>query len=263
MATVHTMPGPAAEDTRLRAAVDGWSAWLSRAIVAPSPEMAAAYRRAYRLPAGRLSVIPNAPAAVPPDPGYDREGLRRAMGAVGDGDLIIAVARLQPEKGLADLIDAVALISARKDTARLAIVGSGPEKGALSEQVDRVGLTGKVRLLGTRADVGELLAAADAFCLPSHHEGLPLSLLEAMQSGLPCVATRVGGIPGVIDDGVDGLLVPPGSAGDLASALEKALDDDELARSLGARALETVERRYGLSVVADAYARIYERLARR
>jgi glycosyltransferase involved in cell wall biosynthesis len=261
MTTIHTVPGAAAEDTRLRAAADGWSSWLSRRIVAPSGEVADAFARRFRLPAERFRVIPNAPAAQPPGPGFDRARLRREVAGTGMEKLVVSVARLQPEKGIDDLLSAAVRLCARLPGLRIAVVGSGPEEGALRAQIDQAGLSGSVRLLGSRADVGCLLAAADAFCLPSRHEGLPISLLEAMQAGLPCVATRVGGVPGLVSEGVDGLLTAAGDPLELAAALERVLTDAELARSLGHRARALVEESYGIAAVSAAYADLYDELA--
>jgi glycosyltransferase involved in cell wall biosynthesis len=261
LATIHTVPGPTAEDSRLRALADGWSAWLSRRLVAPSAEVADAYRAAFHLPASRMRVIPNVPAAEPPANGFDREVLRREVGGEGVELLVLAVARLQPEKGIDDLVDAVAALRPRLPGLRVAVAGSGPEEGALRARIEGAGLGDSFSLLGSRADVGELLAAADAFCLPSRHEGLPISLLEAMQAGLACVATRVGGVPGLIADGVDGVLVEPADPGGLAAALERTLRDAPLRRALGEEARSLVRERYAASAAAAAYADLYDELA--
>lgn len=260
LATIHTVPGPSAEDSRLRALADGWSAWLSRRLVAPSAEVADAYRAAFHLPASRMRVIPNVPAAEPPGEGFDREGLRREIGGEDVEHLVLAVARLQPEKGIDDLVAAAAPLRARLPGLRVAVAGSGPEEEALRARIAVAGLEDAVSLLGTRSDVGALLAAADAFCLPSRHEGLPISLLEAMQAGLPCVATRVGGVPGVLDDGVNGVLVEPSDPETLAAALERVLTDRAEGSAMGAAARELVRERYAAAAAARAYADVYDEL---
>jgi glycosyltransferase involved in cell wall biosynthesis len=260
LATIHTVPGPTAEDSRLRAQADGWSSWLSRRLVAPSAEVADAYRAAFRLPQGRMRVISNAPAAQLPANGFDRETLRREVGGEGVEHLVLAVARLQPEKGIDDLVAAAAALRPRLPGLRVAVAGSGPEEEALRARVESAGLSGSFALLGSRADVGALLAAADAFCLPSRHEGLPISLLEAMQAGLACVATRVGGVPGMIADGVEGVLVEPADPAGLAAALERVLADREAGRAMGERARALVHKRYDVAAVAAAYADVYDEL---
>ena len=260
LATIHTMPGPTAEDSRLRALADGWSSWLSRRVVAPSAEIADAYRAAFHLPASRMRVIPNVPAAEPPGEGFDREALRREIGGEGVEHLVLAVARLQPEKAIDDLVSAATTLRSRLPGLRVAVAGAGPEEPALQAQIDAAGLTDTVSLLGTRSDVGALLAAADAFCLSSRHEGLPISLLEAMQAGLPCVATRVGGVPGVLDDGINGVLVEPSDPQGLAVALERVLSDRTGAATMGAAARDLVRERYAAEAAARAYADVYDEL---
>ncbi len=260
LATIHTVPGPTAEDSRLRARADGWSSWLSRRLVAPSAEVADAYRAAFRLPHGRMRVISNAPAAQVPVNGFDREALRREVGGEDVEHLVLAVARLQPEKGIDDLVAAAAALRPRLPGLRVAVAGSGPEEEALRAKVESAGLSGSFALLGSRSDVGALLAAADAFCLPSRHEGLPISLLEAMQAGLACVATRVGGVPGMIADGVEGVLVEPDDPEALAAALERVLVDVDAGGAMGARAQALVRDRYDMAAVAAAYADVYDEL---
>jgi glycosyltransferase involved in cell wall biosynthesis len=260
MATIHTVPGPSAEDSRLRAWADGWSAWLSRRLVAPSAEVADSYRAAFHLPAARMRVVPNVPAAEAPPSGFDREALRREIGGEDVEHLVLAVARLQPEKGIDDLVSAAAALRARLPKLRVAVAGSGPEENALRTRIEGAGLADSFSLLGSRSDVGALLAAADAFCLPSRHEGLPISLLEAMQAGLPCVATRVGGVPGVIADGVDGVLVEPADPEELAAALERVLRDPDAGKAMGAKARALVGERYAVDAATAAYADIYDEL---
>ena len=261
LATIHTVPGPTAEDSRLRAWADGWSSWLSRRLVAPSQEVADAYRQAFHLPGGRMRVIPNVPAAQPAPADYDGAALRREIGGEDVEHLVLTVARLQPAKGIDDLVAATALLRERLPGLRVAVAGSGPQEEELRAQIGQAGLSDSFRLLGTRSDVGSLLAAADAFCLPSRHEGLPISLLEAMQAGLPCVATRVGGIPGLVQEGEEALLVEPADVDGLAAALARVLGDRELAAGLGERGRALVRRRYDVAAAAASYADIYDELA--
>ena len=261
VATIHTVPGPTAEDSRLRARADGWSSWLSRRLVAPSQEVADAYRHAFHLPAGRMRVIPNVPAARPAPVDFDGAALRREIGGENVEHLVISVARLQPAKGIDDLITATAKLRERLPGLRVAVAGSGPQEQELRAGIEQAGLSDAFRLLGTRTDIGSLLGAADAFCLPSRHEGLPISLLEAMQAGLPCVATRVGGIPSLVHDGVDALLVEPADTDGLAEALGRVLGDRELGSRLGERGQALVRRRYDVAAAAASYADIYDELA--
>jgi glycosyltransferase involved in cell wall biosynthesis len=258
--TVHTMPGPLIEDSRARARADGLTARLSKVLVAPSVELADAYSAAFRVPRSRFRVIANAPSAAPPENGFDREGLRAQLGA-GTGFLVVCVARLQREKGIDDLVEAAALLRDRVPGLRIAVAGDGPEDERFQQAISASGAP--VTLLGHRGDIGSLLAAADAFVLPSRHEGLPISLLEAMAAGLPSVATAVGGIPSLVDNGGSGLLVPASDPPALAAALERLAGDGDLARRLGDEARRVVERDHSPAAVAGDYAAIYEELAGR
>ena len=254
--TVHTMPGPSIEDSRARALADGLTARLSNVLVAPSVEVADAYAAAWRVPRSRFRVIPNAAAAVDRD-GFDRAAVRAELAPDGR-PVVISVARLQPEKGIDELLEAAALVNG----ARIVVAGDGPERERLEGEIAARGLGDRLALLGHRSDVARLLAGADAFVLPSRHEGLPISLLEAMSAGLPCVATAVGGIPGLVEDGVSGLLVPPRDPAALAAALGRVVEDRDLAAALGAEGRRVVEQRHSPRAVADAYAAVYEELRR-
>jgi glycosyltransferase involved in cell wall biosynthesis len=258
--TVHTMPGPLIEDSRARARADGLTARLSNVLVAPSVELADAYSAAFHVPRRRFRVIANAPSAAPPANGFDREALREQLDA-GGAFLVLCVARLQRDKGIDDLVDAAALLRERVPGLRVAVAGDGPEGERFEQAIATSGAP--VTLLGHRGDVGRLLAAADAFVLPSRHEGLPISLLEAMAAGLPSVATSVGGIPSLVDDGDSGLLVPASDPPALAAALERLAGDSALASRLGGAARRVVERDYSPAAVAAAYADIYDELGRR
>ena len=128
---------------------------------------------------------------------------------------------------------------------------------ALREEAATRGIGGRLHLLGLRADVGSLLAAADVFVLPSRSEGLPLALLEAMFAGRPIVATRVGEVPTVLADGAAGLLVDPGSPDQLAAAIDRLLGDPALAQTLGSRAQERANAEFHVSRMVERYASLY------
>ncbi len=263
LSTIHTMPGSTLTDTRAWLIADAVTARLSQLHVAPSREVAAACARHYRLDPGRFRVIPNAPAAsaVRVD---DREGLRRELFGPGfAGPLVLCVARLVPGKGIDDLLEATALLAGPIGDLNVAVAGAGPEHERLRAAIARRGLEQRFRLLGHRADVGRLLAAADAFCLPSRHEAAPISLLEAMNAGCACVATAVGAIPEMLDDGRCGVVVAPGEPPALAAALARVLGDPALARSLGQRAQDAVRRRYSIEAVTGQYVELYRQLAGR
>jgi glycosyltransferase involved in cell wall biosynthesis len=139
------------------------------------------------LPAERIVVKPN---FVDPDPGVGAH----------DGGFALFVGRLAPEKGLDVLIAAWPLVRAAHPDARLVLIGEGPERPALEARVARLGLRGAVALPGSSADPVAALRDADLFVLPSRTEGLPRALVEAMARALPCLGSRVGGIPELLPE---------------------------------------------------------------
>jgi L-malate glycosyltransferase len=157
--------------------------------------------------------------------------------AVDDGEfLFLAVANLRPEKGYDVLLDAAKRIADADLPIRIAAVGRGPLRDALRTRQIELRLQDRFQFLGQRNDVLQLLAGADAFVLASHHEGLPVALMEATSVGLPIVASRVGGIPQVLEDGVDAILVPPGQPVLLADAMNQLASDPKLCDRLGRQA---------------------------
>ncbi|WP_296951519.1 TIGR03088 family PEP-CTERM/XrtA system glycosyltransferase [uncultured Massilia sp.] len=181
------------------------------------------------------------------------------------GDIVIGtVARVQDVKNHRVLVEAFArLRAARPDLAprlKLAIVGDGPLLPAVREQVAALGLRDSVWLPGARADIAALLHGFAVFALPSLAEGTPVSMLEAMACGLPVVASNVGGIPEVVDEGVQGLLVPAGDVGRLAAALERHAGDAALRAAHGAAGRRRVEERFSLRAMVAAYGALYDGL---
>ena len=150
---------------------------------------------------------------------------RRRVGLPAEGDpVLLYVGRLSPEKGVDVLIDACSILAREGRRFQCHIIGTGPLAGPLQARIDRLGLGERVRLLGPRpqAELPDWYRAADVFVLPSHSEGVPNVLLEAAACGLPCVATRVGGVPEISDRG-DIRLVPPAEPAGLAGAIGEAL----------------------------------------
>ncbi|HMI57260.1 MAG TPA: glycosyltransferase [Gemmatimonadaceae bacterium] len=183
-------------------------------------------------------------------------GLRSELGLAPGELLIVSVGNLYPVKGHAVLIDALAKLRDRRGW-RVAIAGRGEEEPRLRAQAAAAGIGDRVHLLGFRDDIADILAAGDLFTMPSLSEGLPLALVEAMSFGLPVVVTRVGGVPEVVTDGVEGFLVPPSDPGALAAALGALLDDASRRRQMGEAARTRALRDYALSTMADRYERLY------
>jgi glycosyltransferase involved in cell wall biosynthesis len=169
------------------------------------------------------------------------------------------VGNLIERKGHAVLLHALAAIGGRGTHVpwRLAIAGEGVERPRLEALTREYGLTDRVRLLGARNDIPDLQAGADVFVMPSLWEGLPLAVLEAMVAGKPIVASRTSGIPEAIEDGRQGVLVPPGDVQALADALWRLMNEPELRASLGRAALERARSRFTIAAMVDQYERLY------
>lgn len=173
---------------------------------------------------------------------------------------IACVGRLSREKAQAILIQAASRLVARGRQIEVVLIGDGPTREALQELVDGSGLTETVHFLGARspAEVVELLRDSDAFCLPSFQEGVPIVLMEAMAMEVACVASRITGIPELIESGHSGLLVRPGSSEELADQLETLIVSEDLRRTLGTHARQAVVASYSLDPTIDAKARRFE-----
>ena len=187
------------------------------------------------LDAKRTAVVPNPAPAVPSHP--TREEARAALGVEG---LALGVAgRLTPQKALGDTLEALA----RVPGVALLVVGDGPERAALERRAAGLGVSDRVRFLGTgtRDDVITLFRAVDVALVTSAWENLPHTLLEALAAGTPVIATEVGGIPEVVRDGENGLLVPARDVAALAAAIDRLVHDDALRASLAAAAASSVE----------------------
>ena len=177
---------------------------------------------------------------------------------------VLSVGNLTPQKDYPTLLAAAGQLSAHFGSQGRRIVfriaGEGAERPALEAAIAAAGLGGVVELLGARRDVPALMAEADLMVQCSRFEGLPIALIEAAMSALPAVATDVGGCAEVIADGETGLLVPPGDAEALATAILQALGDDTRYAAMS-RATQRHARRFTLTECADAYLRLYEEVA--
>lgn len=185
--------------------------------------------------------------------------LRREVGIPDGVPVAGIIARLTEQKAHRVLFDAVA---ARPQLAslHLLVVGDGELRDQLKRQADQLGLTARVHFAGARRDLGNVLAAIDVFVMPSLWEGLPLSLVLAMGAGLPVIASRVAGIPEVVQDGVSGLLVSPGDQAELADALVRVLTDDTCRVLLGQEARAFVRPRFGVDGYIASMTSLYARL---
>jgi glycosyltransferase involved in cell wall biosynthesis len=183
------------------------------------------------VPAERLRLVYEGVQDRAPVPGGEQA--LAELGVPPGAPVVGNVAALTDHKDHATLVEAMALLRPRAPEARLVVCGEGPLRGALEARVRERGLGDRVVFAGFRRDLDRLLPAFSVFCLSSHLEGLGTSLLDAMAFGLPIVATAAGGIPEVVQDGVNGRLAPPREPAALAAALAAVLGDDERRRGYG------------------------------
>ena len=231
---------------------------LSAGTVAVSRQLADQMSHDLLVPRSHIAMIPNGVRHVP----TDGTKIRAELGLGAGHRLLVAVGNLYPVKGHVHLIDALALLAGRHPTTHLAICGRGDLESALLARAREHGLA-NVHLLGLRADVTAVLAAADLFVLPSLSEGLPLALLEAMFAGCPIVASDVGEVAAALGHGEAGALVPPGNPAALAASLDDLLSHPARARVLGERARARAAARYDVSHMVRCYRSIYDRLLAR
>jgi len=178
-----------------------------------------------------------------------------------DAPIVGVVARLEAEKGHRTLLDAWPDVLAAQPRAWLLIVGEGSERDALEAQAASLGIAERVVFTGRREDVPAVTAALDVSVLPSYREAQGLSVLEAMALSRPVVASKVGGIPEMIDDGVSGLLVPPNDCEALAAAIVRLLSDHPLADVIARRGHDMVHERFCIEKMVTSVESIYDEAA--
>ena len=208
----------------------------------------------------RVELVPNGVELGVADPSATAR-LRRDLGVSAGAPLVGVVARIEPEKGHPTLLEAWPRVVRQVPEARLLVVGEGSRQATLERHARRLGLLADppaVLFTGRRDDIGAIVGALDVAVLPSYREAQGVSLLEAMGMARPIVASRVGGIPEFVEDGVSGLLVPPRDRAALAAALVRVLTDRALAIRLGAAAREVVRERYCLDVMVGRIEGLYE-----
>jgi glycosyltransferase involved in cell wall biosynthesis len=217
------------------------------------------------VPRALLEVVPNGvdTERYRSVPAGTRERLRQSLG-LGREFAWLAVGRFEAAKDHPNMLRAFGRLTAEAGDAVLLLVGRGSLQAEIEALAGKLGLHGRVRFVGTREDVPELMSAADGYVMSSAWEGMPMVLLEAAAAGLPIVATRVGGNQEVVQEGVTGFLVPPGDDQALAAAMLglMALPEAER-RAMGARGQDHVRQHYGLGRVVGRYEDIYREVLRR
>jgi colanic acid/amylovoran biosynthesis glycosyltransferase len=174
---------------------------------------------------------------------------------------VLCVGRLVADKGQRVLIDAIDRLRREGVDVRVTLAGDGPDRAELEERARALGVGDRIAFAGAvdPARARELYASADAFCLPSFAEGLPVVLMEAMAAGLPVVTTRIMGIPELVEHGVTGELVPPGRVDALADALSGLVDDPVRRRRYGVAGRAKVEAKHDVRMSVDAIHDLYVR----
>ena len=247
-----------------RRLLDGFSArLLNDGFVAVSAFVKDSAVRNLGLRADRVRVIYNSvePDRMrSPDPAGVKR-LRRELGVQPHDRLVLTVGRLDPPKGHRFLLSALVAVRREVPAVTLLVVGEGPSRAELGAQARALGLADHVRFAGARAEIPEIFALADVFVLPTLSEGLPVTLLEALAAGVPAVASRIGPVEEVVEDGLTGFLAAPGSSNALASAILRVLNDPAEAKAVGDRGRALAEGQFSARRSAEALGDLYRTLA--
>ncbi|MGK3992140.1 glycosyltransferase [Sorangium sp. So ce1024] len=262
----HTLHGAVFDQGR-RAWLRHMAAKLADAHVAVSQSTADFMLKHNEVPVSKLHVVLNGIdlSRFRPDAAA-RARIRAELGIPQDAWVAGAVGRLSQVKNHALLLRAAAaagVLSGDSDNARLLLVGDGPEAAPLRALAEELGIGDRVVFAGERHDVPELLSSIDVFVLSSSSEGLPLSMVEAMATGLPVLSTAVGGIPALVSDGETGFLVPSGDVDALGAKLAVLKADPGQARAMGKQGRQLALARYSAERMMASYMDIYEALLAR
>jgi glycosyltransferase involved in cell wall biosynthesis len=225
--------------------------------VAVAKEVAASLESLYGIEHCR--VIANCiPTDLYANPQTPRRKWRAKEGFKDTDVLFVCVARFAAQKNHALLLKSFAHGPALDPCAHLVLVGEGNLRANLEEQVGRLNLAGKIHFLGQRSDIPDVLSAMDVFVLSSDYEGNPLSVIEAMASGLPIISTAVGGVPNLFETGKEGILLPAGDLQGLAKSMNSLLKYESVRRSMGAAASNRAKTNFDVVNMVRAYEEVYE-----
>lgn len=228
---------------------------LNTCLVTVSQQMRDFYTSRLKWRSESIVYIPNGY-----DPPADGLSVTRQGLAIPDGHLVaITVGRLMPLKRTGDALRALRAASGARPITLL-IVGEGPDGPALVALAEQLGITAKVRFLGARQDVQALLGCSDIFIQCSDTEGLSMSIIEALHSGLACIVTRVGGNPELVHDGYNGITYDVGDIAALAKGIVDLADNEPLRTLMGTRSKELARREYSMQVCVERYLQLYSRL---
>lgn len=212
------------------------------------------------LPPEKLRIVRSAVDARPFRQAPDKPWFRAEFGLPEDSLVMGVVAQLISRKGHRFLLQALPGLIERFPTLRLLCFGKGPAEADLRERARKLRLDGRVQLAGFRDDLPRILPCLDLLVHPALMEGLGVSLLQAASAGVPIVASRAGGIPEAVRDGLNGLLVPPGDVVALGEAIGRVLGDSGLARRLGEAGRDLVAREFSVDGMVEGNLRVYREL---
>ena len=229
------------------------AAAVSSSVVAVSRSLGEHLAKDLWIRSSRIVTIPNGVRSAAIEQSSLRDELKLASG----DQLVVAVGNLYPVKGHIHLLEALARLATRYPQLHVAIAGRGELADTLRERARALQVSQRFHLLGLRSDIGNVLGGTDLFVLPSLSEGVPLALLEAMLAGRPVVASAVGEVPTVLDDGRAGVLVSPGDSAAIANALAALLSDPARARQLAAAAQIRATQTYSFDAMMDRYLALY------
>ena len=247
---IYTEHGRIFPDSRAVMLLDRLYAPLTKHVVAVSTNLAAYLCSEVGISEKKISVIIN---------GIDVERFQiaRIPMVTTDNIHIGIIARLAPVKNIATLVQAMAIVHQHNPQLLLSIIGDGPERDFLESLVSELGLSSVVTFHGFRRDIPEVLREMDIFTLSSLSEGTSITLLEAMASGKPVVVTNVGGNPAIVEQGVNGLLVPAAEPDSLAQALLKLADEPSLRQAMAAANINKVTELYSIQAMVRQYEALY------
>lgn len=238
-------------------AIARFSIERSQGITAVSRFLAEETVRDFGIPEERVEVIPNFIDPRRYHPG--KEPCHRATLAPAGERILMHVSNFRPVKRVTDCVEVLARVS-REVPARLVLVGDGPERPRVVERAEQLGLQDRVLFLGKHASIEELLSCADVFLLPSETESFGLAALEAMASGAPVVASRVGGLPEVVPEGEAGFLLPVGDVDGMAAAALSVLSDADRWKAVSEAARAHAVEAFSSEIVVPRYEAYYRRV---
>jgi glycosyltransferase involved in cell wall biosynthesis len=215
--------------------------------------------KSYDLPSDKIAIIYNGVDPLPAVPEERKEQLRSQFDIAAASLVLTSIGRFTAQKGHTYLLAALERLVALYPSLVLLLVGDGELKGVIEAEIMARHLESNVRLPGFRDNVGEILSITDIFVFPSLEEGLPYMVLTSMAAGKPVIASRVGGIPEAVDEGVTGFMVPPKDVGELGEAMKRLIQDAALRMEMGRKGLERLKARFSKEAMLTSTLALYPR----